>query len=134
VQLQKLGVFEVVNGLPNRWKTVGSCIIFHEKQDRHGNLVKFKAYIVAKDFLQIPKENFIDTFLFVPKFSTLRIFLAYIVYLNWDLYHIDIIVTYLHGPLNEEIYITIPDSIEHFRSGRYQKLKKAFYKLKQARR
>jgi len=36
-QLQKLGVFEVVDGLPKGRKAVGSRIVFHEKQDGHGN-------------------------------------------------------------------------------------------------
>ena len=81
-QLQKLGIFEVVNGLPNGRKAIGSCIVFHEKRDGHGNLVKFKACIVAKGFSQIPGENFTDTFSFVTKFSTLWIFLSYIAYLD----------------------------------------------------
>ena len=49
-QLQKLGVFEVVDGLPNGRKAIGSRIVFREKRDGHGNLVKFKARIVAKGF------------------------------------------------------------------------------------
>jgi len=70
-QLQKLGIFEVVDGLPNGRKAIGNCIVFREKQDSHSNLVKFKACIVAKCFSQIPREDFTDTFLFVTKFSTL---------------------------------------------------------------
>jgi len=81
-QLQKLGIFEVVNGLPNGRKAIGSCIVFHEKRDGHGNLVKFKACIVAKGFSQIPGEDFTDTFSSVTKFSTLWIFLSYIAYLD----------------------------------------------------
>jgi len=49
-QLQKLGIFEVVNGLPKGQKAMGSHIVFHEKRDGHANLIKFKAHIVAKDF------------------------------------------------------------------------------------
>jgi len=133
-QLQKLGVFEVVDGLPNGRKAIGSCIVFHEKRDGHGNLVKFKARIVAKGFSQIPGEDFTDTFSSVAKFSTLRIFLSYIAYLDWHLHHIDVVAAYLHGPLDEDIYMTIPDGVENSSSGRYWKLKKAFYGLKQAGR
>jgi len=49
-QLQKLGVFEVVDSLPNGRKAIGSRIIFQEKRDGHSNLIKFKARIVAKGF------------------------------------------------------------------------------------
>jgi len=79
IQLQKLGVFEMVDELPNGRKAIGNCIVFHEKRDGYGNLVKFKAHIVAKGFSQIPREDFTDTFSFVTKFSTLQIFLSYIV-------------------------------------------------------
>jgi len=49
-QLQKLGVFKVVDSLPNGRKAIGSRIIFREKRDGHSNLIKFKAKIVAKGF------------------------------------------------------------------------------------
>jgi len=133
-QLQKLGVFEVVDGLPKGRKAVGSRIVFCEKRDGHGNLIKFKACIVAKGFSQIPGEDFTDTFSSVAKFSTLWIFLAYVAYLDWDLHHIDVIAVYLHSPLDEEIYMTIPEDVENSGSSHYWKLKKALYGLKQARR
>ena len=133
-QLQKLGVFEVVDGLPKRQKAVGSRIVFCEKRDGHGNLIKFKAHIVAKDFSQIPREDFTDTFSSITKFSTLRIFLAYVTYLDWDLHHVNIVATYLYGPLDKEIYMAIPEGVENSGSGHYWKLKKALYGLKQARR
>ena len=61
----------MVNGLPMGQKAMGSHIVFCEKCDRHRNLFKFKAYIVAKGFSQISGEDFIKTFSFVIKFSTL---------------------------------------------------------------
>ena len=134
VQLQKLGIFEVVDGLPNGRKAIGSRIVFHEKRDGHGNLVKFKAHIVAKGFSQIPGEDFTNTFSSVAKFSTLRIFFSYIAYLDWYLHHVDVVAAYLHGPLDEDIYMTIPNGVENSSSGRYWKLKKVLYGLKQARR
>ena len=110
---------------------MGSRIVFYEKWDGHGNLIKFKACIVAKGFSQISEE---DTFSSVAKFSTLQIFLAYVAYLDWDLHHVDVVTAYLHGPLDKEIYMTIPDGVENSGSGHYWKLKKALYELKQAGR
>ena len=98
---------------------MGSRIVFCEKQDGHGNLIKFKARIVAKGFSQIPGEDFTDTFSLVAKFSTLQIFLAYVAYLDWDLHHVDVVAAYLHGPLDEEIYMTIPEGVKNSGSGHY---------------
>jgi len=51
MQLYKLNIFEVVDGLPKERKAMGSRIVFCEKHNGHNNLLKFKAYIVTKRFL-----------------------------------------------------------------------------------
>jgi len=109
----------VVDGLPNGRKAIDSYIVFREKRDGHSNLVKFKACIIAKGFSQISRENFTNTFSSVTKFSTLQIFLSYIAYLDWHLYHVNVVAVYLHGPLDEDIYMTISDSVENLSSGHY---------------
>jgi len=70
-QLCKLNVFKVVDGLPKERKAMDSRIVFCEKHDGHGNLLKFKACIVAKGFSQVSSEDFTNTFSSVAKFSTL---------------------------------------------------------------
>jgi len=82
-------------------------------------LVKFKARIVTKGFSQIPGEDFTNTFSSIAKFSTLRIFFSYVAFLDWELHHVNVVATYLHGPLDEDIYMTIPDSVKGFKSGHY---------------
>jgi len=72
--------------------------------DRHGNLIKFKARIVAKGFSQIPGEDFSEIFSSVAKFLTLCIFLSYMAFLDWEVHHVDVVATYLHGLLKEDIY------------------------------
>ena len=52
-------------------------------------------------------------------------------YLDWDLHYVDVIAAYLHGPLDKEIYMAIPDGVENSGFGHYWKLKKALYGLKQ---
>ena len=49
-QLLKSDIFEWMNKLLAGKKAVRSHIVFKEKLDEHGNCVKFKVYIVAKDF------------------------------------------------------------------------------------
>jgi len=85
-------------------KAVGSHIVFKKKLDKHDNCVKFKAHIVAKDFSQVPGKNFSENFLFVAKFTTLWVFLALTVYLDFNIHQFNIITAYLQGNLDEEIY------------------------------
>jgi len=84
--LKKLGVFEWVDELPKEKKAVGSQIVFKEKLDGHGNWVKFKACIVAKGFLQVPSEDFTETFSSVAKFNILQIFLTLAVFMDYEIY------------------------------------------------
>jgi len=84
--LQTTGVFEWVNTIPKGKKAVGSRIVFKEKLDRHGRRIKFKARIVAKGFSQIPGEDFTETFSSVAKFTTLHVFLALSVHLDFEIH------------------------------------------------
>ena len=109
--------------------------MFKEKLDGNGQRTKFKARIVAKDFSQVPGQDFTEIFSSVAKFTTLRIFLALAAYLDFEIHHVDVVTAYLQGNLDEEIYMEVPKGIEHLGSGsRYWKLKKALYGLKQAGR
>ena len=119
MQLYKLDVFEVIDGLPKKRKTIDSKIVFYEKYDEHGNLLKFKAQIVVKGFSQVFGKDFTNIFFFVVEFSTLQTFFFYIVYLDWKLYHINIVAIYLYSPLDKDIYMTISEGIEGSGSRHY---------------
>jgi len=71
MQLYKLDVFEVIDGLPKKRKTIDSKIVFYKKHNEYGNLLKFKAQIVAKGFSQVPGKDFTNIFFFVVEFFTL---------------------------------------------------------------
>ena len=95
IQLLKADVFEWVNELLAGKKAIGSHIIFKEKLNEHSNYVKFKTYIVVKDFSQIFSKDFSETFSSVAKFTTLWVFLALVAYLDFEIYQVDIVATYL---------------------------------------
>jgi len=110
-QLLEAGVFEWMDKLPASKKAIESHIIFKEKLDKHSNHIKFKTYIVAKGFLQVPSKNFSENFSFVAKFTTLQVFLTLVAYLNFEIHQTDIIIAYLQNDLDEEICMTILDSV-----------------------
>lgn len=67
-----------------------------------------------KGFLQMLRENFTETFLSVVKFTTLQIFLSLIAYLDFKIYQVDIVATYLQKDLDKEIYIEVPKGVKYF--------------------
>ena len=51
---------------------------------------------------------------------------------DWEFRHLDVKTAYLHGDLEEEVYMTVPQGLEDVPEGYVLKLKKALYGLKQA--
>jgi len=117
IQLLKAGVFKWVDKLPAGKKAIGSYIVFKEKLDEHGNHIKFKAHIVAKGFSQVTGKDFTENFSSIAKFTTLQIFLALAVYLDFEIHQVGVVAAYLQGDLDKEIYITILDGVSQFGSG-----------------
>jgi len=76
-------------------KSVGSHIVFKKKLNEHDNCIKFKACIVAKGFSQVPNKDFSETFSSVAKFTILWMFLTLAIYLDFEIYQVDVIAAYL---------------------------------------
>jgi len=69
-----------------------------------------------KGFSQMLRENFTETFLSVVKFTTLQIFISLIAYLDFKIYQVDIVATWLQKDLDKEIYIEMLKGVKHFGS------------------
>ncbi|KAJ1304231.1 hypothetical protein OPQ81_005395 [Rhizoctonia solani] len=99
----------------------------------NGEVIKYKAQIVAKGFSQHPGVNFGDTSLPVANSDSFRILMAMSASKDYKIIQLDIKTAFLHGPIDEEIYMEQP---EGFGDGPEYvwKLQKALYGLKQAAR
>ena len=106
-----------------------------KKFDAHGVLLRLKARLVARGFSQVQGIDFNDTFAPMLKVVPLRLIFAISVGLNLELHHLDIETTFLHGDLNEYIYMEQPP---YFIDPKHPydvcKLKKSLYGLKQSPR
>ncbi|CAL2275786.1 unnamed protein product [Prunus armeniaca] len=91
--------------------------------------------MVAKGFTQTYEVNYHDTFAPVAKMNTVRVLLSLAVNLDWTLRQFDIKNTFLHGELEEEVYMSLPPGYRVTgETGNVCKLKKAMYRLKQSPR
>ena len=65
----------------------------------------YKARIFAKGFRQEYRVDFDEEFSPVVKMTTVRFFLGVVVAENLELHQLDVKTTFLHGDLDEEIYM-----------------------------
>jgi hypothetical protein len=95
--------------------------------------VRFKARLVARGDTQRAGVDFDEVYAPVVNSSTLRALLAMAAIEDLDVDHMDVVTAFLNAPLEEELYLRIPDGFEA-RPGFVLRLKKSLYGLRQAPR
>ena len=88
-------------------KPIGCKWVFKEKQNAEGEVIKFKAQLVAKDYSQVPGRDEYISEIFSPvvKIKSLRILLALAIELQMNIHQMDITSAYLNSSLKEDIYM-----------------------------
>nr|GEV13901.1 ribonuclease H-like domain, reverse transcriptase, RNA-dependent DNA polymerase [Tanacetum cinerariifolium] len=121
--------------LPMNQKAIGLKWVFKTKRDAKGKIIKYKALLVAKGYVQEQGIEFYEVFAPVARIEIIHLILALATYHGWQVHHLDVKLAFLHGDLKEEVYVTQPEGfIQKGNSGKVYKLTKALYGLRQAPR
>jgi hypothetical protein len=126
--LKEMGMYEDVDALPPGQKAVGSKWVFKLKCDENGNVMRYKARLVAQGYTQIPGQDFNHTLTPVACWDSIRLLLSLVALHNWELCHIEIKTAYLNGRLKEDIYMWCPKIL----GPGFWHLLKTIYRLKQS--
>eukprot|EP01018_Ginkgo_biloba_P015053 Gb_15757 [translate_table: standard] len=97
VALKKNDTWDLVP-LPDGRKPVGCKWVFKKKVSSDGSVEKYKARLVAKGYSQVEGIDFGEIFSLIAKLTSIR-FLLFVE-------QMDVKTTFLHGDLEEEIYMT----------------------------
>ncbi|GJV24665.1 retrovirus-related pol polyprotein from transposon TNT 1-94 [Tanacetum coccineum] len=83
--------------------------IYKVKLDEYGNVLKNKARLVTKGYLQEEGLDFEESFTPVARLEAIRIFLANAASKNMTVYQMDVKTAFLNGELKEEVYVSQPE-------------------------
>ena len=114
--------------LKNKW-------VYRLKTEEHCSQPRYKARLVVKGFNQKKGIDFEEIFSPVVKMSSIRVVLGIAASLDLEIEQLDVKTAFLHGDLEEEIYMEQPEGFGvKGKENLVCKLKKSLYGLKQAPR
>jgi ATP-binding cassette subfamily B (MDR/TAP) protein 1 len=114
--------------LKNKW-------VYKLKTEENNSRPRYKARLVVKGFSQKKGIDFEEIFSPVVKMSSIRVVLGLAASLNLEVEQLDVKTAFLHGDLEEEIYMEQPEGFKvKGKENLVCQLKKSLYGLKQALR
>jgi hypothetical protein len=94
---------------------------------------RYKARLVAKGYAQTYGINYEETYSPVAKMTTVKAIIVMATSKGWSLHQMNVKNVFLHGDLQEEVYMEQPSSyVDQTHPNLVCRLKKALYGLKQA--
>jgi hypothetical protein len=104
---QSSGTWELVPLPPG--KSLVSCRwLYTVKVGPDGKIDQFKNHLVAKGYTLIFGLDYSDTFSPIAKMASLRLLLDIAAIRHWPFHQLDIKNAFLHGDLQEEVYMEQP--------------------------
>ena len=128
--LHKNEAWDLVELLARR-KPIGSKWVFKKNKNPEGKVEKYKSRLLANGYSQVSGIDFGDSFSLVAKVASIRLLLSIVATFDFEVEHMDVKTTFLHGDIEEEIYMKQPEGfVVKGKKELVCKLKKSLYGLK----
>jgi hypothetical protein len=114
--------------LPRGHSAITLKWVFKLKRDEASAIIKHKARLVARGFVQREGVNFDNTFAPVVRIESVRLLFALAAQEGWRVHHMDVKSVFLNGDLKEEVYVHQPSEfVIPSKEGKVLRLRKALY-------
>ncbi|WVZ57967.1 hypothetical protein U9M48_008291 [Paspalum notatum var. saurae] len=132
--IEENGTWELVEPPPS-CRPISLKWVYKVKRDERGEVVRHKARLVARGFVQREDVDFNEVFAPVARMESVRLLLALAATRGWNVHHMDVKSAFLNGDLKEEVYVKQPPGyVVNGQEHRVLRLRKALYGLRQAPR
>ncbi|GJX20242.1 putative ribonuclease H-like domain-containing protein [Tanacetum coccineum] len=108
-QLQK--VWTLVD-LPKGKRAIRTKWVYKNKKDERGIVVRNKARLVAQGYTKEEGINYDEVFALVARIEAIRLFLAFMSFMGFIVYQMDLKSAFLYGTIKEEVYVCQPPGFE----------------------
>jgi len=110
---------------------IGTKWVYKNKMDEHGVIIRNKARLVAKGYNQEEGINYDETYALVARLEAVKLLLAFSSIKGFKLFQMDVKSAFLNGYINEEVFVSQPPGLEHYKHPEHVfKLKKEHYDLR----
>jgi hypothetical protein len=94
--------------LPDGHRPITLKWVFKLKKDELGTVIKHKARLLARGFVQQERIDYDDAFAPVARMESVRVLLALAAQEGWQVHHMDAKSAFLNGDLKEEVHVRQP--------------------------
>ena len=91
--------------LPHGAKCIRVKWIFKTKLNERGEVSKYKARLVAKGYAQEHEVDYTEVYAPVARMDTIRTIISTAAQKGWDIFQLDVKSAFLHGILEEDVYV-----------------------------
>ena len=103
-QLQQMDTLNLVS-CPKGSVLIANKWVFFTKYNKQGELIKYKAWLVAKGCAQRPGYDYMDTFFLVVWLETIQVILPIVIRDKLKIQQMDVKAAYLNVVLQEKVYM-----------------------------
>ncbi|GKD83942.1 putative ribonuclease H-like domain-containing protein, partial [Tanacetum coccineum] len=107
LQFKLQQVWKLVD-FPNGKRAIGTKLVFRNKKDERGIMIRNKARLVAQGHRQEEGIDYEEVFAPVARIEAIRLFLAYVSFMGFLVYQMDVKSAFLYGTIKKEVYVTQP--------------------------
>jgi hypothetical protein len=129
VMLDTNATWEFV-ALPKDKKVIGCKWVYKVKHNVDGFVSKYKARLVAKGYAQTYGIDYEETYSLVAKMIIVKKIIVMVATKGWSLHQMDVKSVFLHGDLQEEVYMEqSPCYVDQTHPNLVCSLKKSFVRI-----